>query len=201
VTDAYRTKQKHRNVFHIEDAIRSYGQFPTTFDGSLPSDGLGQPPRIIVGNTYCFGDPKNGGVVGTVTYASVNEVESSVIIAIVDQNGQSSLLREPMSHAQLADWRAHKDSYFGKVLPVGGKLNTAFDVFEWFVENFRHLSRDQLLARFAGAPDFEAVCRLSDEDLLYQFCECMVGAIPSIATPNSSPTNADPTTPPLRDTK
>ena len=44
---------------------------------------------MIVGNTYCFGDPENGGVIGTVTYASVNEADNSAYIAIVDQNGQA----------------------------------------------------------------------------------------------------------------
>ncbi len=183
VSDAYRTKLKHIDVFHIGDAIQTYGRFPTTFDGSLPSEALGEPSRVIVGNTYCFGDPENGGVIGTVTYASVNEADNSAYIAIVDQKGQASILREPMSPAQLADWRAHKDSYFGKVLPVGGKVNNAFELFEWFVENYRGLPRDQLLARFAGAPDFETVCALSDEDLLYQFCECIVAATPGITGP------------------
>jgi hypothetical protein len=135
---------------------------------------------VIVGNTYCFGDPKNGGIIGTVTYASVNEADNSAYIAIVDQDGQASIRHEPMSPAQLADWRAHKDSYFGKVLPGGGKVNNAFELFEWFIENYRGLPRDQLLARFAGAPDFEAVRALSDEDLLYHFCECIVAATPGV---------------------
>ena len=38
VSDAYRTKLKHNDVFHIGDAIQTYGRFPTTFDGSLPSE-------------------------------------------------------------------------------------------------------------------------------------------------------------------
>lgn len=188
VSDAYRTKLKHSDVFHIGDAIQTYGRFPATFDGSLPSEALGESPRAIVGNTYCFGDPENGGVIGTVTYTSVNEADNSAYIAIVDQNGQASILREPMSPAQLADWRAHKDLYFGKVLPVGGKVNNAFELFEWFVENYRGLPRDQLLARFAGAPDFETVCALSDEDLLYHFCECMVASTPGITGPQGAGT-------------
>jgi hypothetical protein len=183
VSDAYRTKLKHIDIFHIGDAIHTYVRFPTTFDGALPSEARGELTRVIVGNTYCFGDPENGGVVGTVTYATVNEADNSAYISIVDQNGQASILRERMSPAQLADWRAHKDSYFGKVLPAGGKVNNAFELFEWLVENHRGLSRDQLLARFAGAPDFETVRALSNEDLLYQFCECMVAATPGITGP------------------
>ncbi len=180
VSDAYRTKQKHLDVFHIGDALQTYGRFPTTFDGTLPSEGLQGEARLIIGNTYCFGDPENGGVIATVTHATVNEAEGAAYIAIVDQSGQSSIFREPMSPAQLADWQIHKDSYFGKIVPTGKKLNNAFELFEWFVENYRGLSRDQLLARFASAPDFEAVRMLSDEDLLYQFCECMVAATPGM---------------------
>jgi hypothetical protein len=183
VSDAYRTKLKHRDVFDIGDAIQTYLRFPTTFDGSLPSEALRDQWRVIVGNTYCFGDPGNGGVIGTVTYASVNEADNSAYIAIVDQNGQASILREPMSSAQLADWRAHKDSYFGKVLQVGKTVNGAFELFEWFVEKYRGQSREQLLARFAGAPDFELVRAMSDEDLLYQYCECMVAATPGAPGP------------------
>jgi hypothetical protein len=45
VSDAYRTKLKHRDLFHIGDAIQTYGRFPTTFDGSLPSEALGGMSR------------------------------------------------------------------------------------------------------------------------------------------------------------
>jgi hypothetical protein len=186
VTDAYRTKQKHIDVFHIGDAIQSYGRFPTTFDGSLPSEAMGGPSRVIVGNTYCFGDPANGGVIGTVTYASVNEVDNSANIGIVDQNGNASIIREPMTPAQLEDWRAHKDSYFGKVLPVGKKVNNAFELFEWLVEQYREMPRDKMLAWFARAPHIETIRAMSDEDLLYYYCECLVAATPG-NTPQSQP--------------
>lgn len=185
VSDAYRTKLKHIDVHHIGDALQTYTRFPSTFDGRLPSETLHETPRVIVGNTYCFGDPENGGVVGTVTFASVNEAKNEALIAITDQQGNSSIISQPMSASQMADWRAHKDSYFGKLLPVGKKLDNAFDLFEWFVEQYKGLTREQMLERFAGSPDLEVVRALSDEDLLYQFCECMVAATPGVA---SSPT-------------
>jgi hypothetical protein len=178
VSDAYRAKLRHIDVFHIGDAIQTYGRFPTTFDGSLPSEALEGASRLIIGNTYCFGDPGNGGVVGTVTSATVNEAENAAYISVCDQHGNSSIFRDPMSREQIEDWRTHKNSYFGKVIPIEKKMNNAFDLFEWFVESYRGLSREQMLQKFAGAPDFEAVCALSDEDLLYQFCECMVAATP-----------------------
>jgi hypothetical protein len=85
VSDAYRTKLKHIDVHHIGDALQTYYRFPTTFDGGLPSETFQGTSRVMVGNTYCFGDPENGGVVGTVTYASVNEAESAMYVAISDQ--------------------------------------------------------------------------------------------------------------------
>ena len=176
VSDTYRLKQKHIDAYNIGEAFQTYGRFPTTFDGSLPLETLQGSSRIIIGNTYCFGDPANGGVIGTVTTATVNEQEKEVLSGIVDQNGTSSIWKEPMSALEFADYQAHRDSYFGKILPVGGKFSTPFELFEWFVQSYKSLTREQMLEKFIGAPNFEAIGALSDENLLYEFCEAMVAA-------------------------
>ena len=62
-----------------------------------------------------------------------------------------------MSPQQMADYRAHKDSYFGKIVPVGGKIDDPFELFEWFVETHKWMSRDQLLAKLAQTPNIAAL--------------------------------------------
>jgi hypothetical protein len=115
VSEAYRLKQKHIDAHYIGEALTKYLTFPTTFDGSLPSEVIdGSLPRLIIGETYCFGDVGNGGVIGTVTTASIKEHTGEVLVGIVDQEGKSSLLNEPMSPEELTDYRAHRDSYFAK---------------------------------------------------------------------------------------
>ncbi|MBB4383600.1 hypothetical protein [Bradyrhizobium sp. SBR1B] len=126
-------------VHYIGEAIPSYGRFPTTFDGSLP--------------LYCFGDPARGGIIGRVTSACVNEDAGEACYAIVDPNGNSSLVKESMSSDALADYRAHKDSYFGRVRPVARKTEDPFELFEWFVESHSYMTREKLLRNLAGSPD------------------------------------------------
>ncbi len=178
VSEAYRLKQKHIDAHHIGEVLAKYAQFPATFDGSLPSEAIDSKlPRIIIGNTYHFGDPSDGGIVGTVTTAAVNERDCEVLIGIVDQNGRAHLLKEPMSPQQLEDYRAHKDSYFGRVQQVGGKIDDPFELFEWFVQNHRWMSREQLLEKLANASTIEYFKAKSDEDLLYEHCERMVSVV------------------------
>jgi hypothetical protein len=179
VSDAYRQKQRHIDAHYIGKALAEYLKFPATFDGSLPSEAIsGSPPRIKIGETYRFGDPANGGVIGTVTTAAVDEQRSQALIGITDRNGGGRLLAEPMSLEQLADYRAHKDSYFGRILPVGGTANDPFELFEWFVDNHRWMSRSQLLEKLAYVPSPTARNAMSDDDLLYEYCELMVAAMP-----------------------
>ena len=184
VSEAYRLKQKHIDAHHIGEALTKYTQLPTTFDGSLPSEAIeGATPRVVIGNTYFFENAVEGGLIGTVTSASVYEEGSEVVIAVADAKGQSYLLREPLSPQQLADYRAHKDLYFGRILPVGGKINDPFELFEWFVRNHKWMSQEQLLAKLATAPNFAELSSMSNEDLLYEYCELMVALFRAL--PNS----------------
>ncbi len=176
VSEAYRLKQKYIDMHHIGEAILSYGRFPTTFDGSLPSEALQGRSRAIIGETYSFGDPAKGGRIGRVTSACVDEDASEAWYAIVDPNGNSSLVKEPMSADELADYRAHKDSYFGRVRPVGRKTEDPFELFESFVESHNWITHEQLLNNLAGSPDIETLRALSRDDLLYEYCERMVAS-------------------------
>jgi hypothetical protein len=179
VSEAYRLKQKHIDAHYIGEALEKYAQFPATFDGSLPSETINEARRRIkIGDTYQYGDPSNGGVIGAVTCASVDEVNSEVVVAIVDQHGRSQLWKEAMSPEELADYRRHKDSYFGRIQPVGRRIDNPFELFEWFVENHRWMSREQLLERLARAPNIEELRSKSDDDLLYEYCELMVASVP-----------------------
>jgi hypothetical protein len=107
----------------------------------------------------------------------VNEQRREAWIGITDQSGSAQILREPMSLEQLADYQAHKDYYFGRSLPVGGKVDDPFELFEWFVKSYRGLSREQLLASLAGAPNIVTLRAMGHDDLLYEYCEMMVGSV------------------------
>ncbi|SRR5579883_466618 len=176
--DAYRQKERHIDAYRICESFVKYAQFPQTFDGGLPSESFGRPARrILIGETYLFDDGKGGQILGTVTTAAVNEPESKVYFGVTDQHGQASILCEPMTTDQLAEYRANRDVYFGANLPVGGKVTTKFALFEWLMKTHKNMPRENILSHLANVTDRETLERLSDNDLCATYCEAVVGRL------------------------
>ena len=175
--EAHAQKQKHIDAHHIGEMFGKYLQFPQTFDGSLPSEAFGQGTgRVLIGETYSFGDGHGGEIVGTVTTASVSEEESCAYIGVTGADGLARILSNPLSPDELADYRANREAYFGRIQPVGGKITSRVEFFDWLISTNKHLSRAELLGRLAGAPDIEALRSASDDELLAAYCEGMVAA-------------------------
>jgi hypothetical protein len=129
VSEVYRRKQKHIDAHHICTELTEYAKFPVTFDGSLPSETFdGLSSRVQIGETYDFYDVGERGLIGTVTCASVLESEKTAHIAVTDPDGMSWILRRPMSEAELADYKAHPDAYFGKILPVSKGIKDCYEL-------------------------------------------------------------------------
>jgi hypothetical protein len=184
LVEIYRQKRKHADAFHIAEAFGKYPQLPTTFDGSLPSDTLEGKPRPVIGETYLFEGVANlpasvgGNLVATVTTATVLEAEKQAYIGVTDQNGQSYILTEPMTDQQLADYKAHPEAYFGKIQHVGKKIDSKYELFEFFMDSYKGLGRATLLERLATHPNASSFAGMSDDDLLAEYCEGMAAASP-----------------------
>jgi hypothetical protein len=184
LVEMYRQKRKHADTFHVAEAFAKYPQLPTTFDGSLPSDTLEGKPRPVIGETYLFEGVANlpasvgGNLVATVTTATVLEAEKKAYIGVTDQNGQSYILTEPMIDQQLTDYKAHPEAYFGKIQHVGKKIDSKYELFEFFMDSYKGLSRAALLERLATHPNAGSFAEMSDDDLLAEYCEGMAAASP-----------------------
>jgi SEC-C motif len=176
-SQAYMNKRKHLDAFHICDAFEKYLAFPTTFDGTLPSEAFGRAPkRIKIGETYQFTDASN--IIGTVTSATVNEANKMVHVAVTTKDGKCYILREVMTDDAFADYKAHRESYFGEILPVSRKVNNQYELFEFFIDAYRSLTRAQLMAHMA--PYFKPgdLDKHTDEELLAIYCEGLVAMTP-----------------------
>lgn len=184
LSEIYRQKRKHSDAFDIAEAFAKYLQLPTTFDGSLPSDSLEGKPRPMIGETYLFEGIANlpesvgGNLVATVTTATVAESEKKAYLGVTDQNSRAHILCEPMTDEQLADYRAHPEAYFGKIQHVGKRIDSKYELFEFFMDSYKGLNRATLLERLASHPDAASLAEMSDDDLLAQYCEGMAAASP-----------------------
>lgn len=185
VTDAYRAKKKYVDIYEIAQSFQQYLNFPTTFDGSLPSETFGGTQgHVKIGERYFFTDLDGGkGIAGTVTAVSIDENNQELIVAVSD-GARTELLKYPMTDDELAEWRQFGDAIFGKEpRRTKAHLENVYDLFEFFMDAYKELSRDELLKRCA---DFgQDLQKMADEDLLMLYCEALVAAAP---TPRPTPT-------------
>jgi hypothetical protein len=188
LSDMYRNKQKHIDAFEIGRAFLKYTSFPSTFDGSLPSEAFGRATnRVIIGNTYFFQDGAPDGFVGTVTSATVNETEKRAYIGVTDPTGVSHILTQPMTDDDLADYEAHPDAYFGQVVPVTKRTSDLVELFEWLMEANRGKPRGTMLEFLAKAASLGALEAMSDDELLAEYCEALAGSIQALDSGKEKP--------------
>ena len=181
LSEAYRRKQKHIDIYNICESLENYLAFPATFDGSLPSEQSADPAnrRVQIGETYLFegvGGPE--GTLGTVTSATVNEQEKLAYIAVNRAQGGSVILTQKMNNEAIADYKVHGDSYFGD--PGRSKkrdISSTYELFEWLMECYAKTPRARLLELAKGAPRFAELGQMSDDDLRANYCEMIAGAM------------------------
>jgi hypothetical protein len=173
VVDAYRSKQKHVDAHMIGEAFSKYASFPATFDGKLPSEAFGRASgRVLIGETYDF-----DGLVGTVTAALVIEEKKELVLGVTGADGRSHLIRGPMADAELADYKAHPDAYFGRVVRPAKGAKDPFDLFEWFMDVYKDLPREKLVERLSRAIHPEKLAAMSNEELLMAYSEGYVVSV------------------------
>lgn len=177
LSDHYMQEQKHADALRVAEGLSKILTWPATFDGSLPSVGLGgEQPPIQIGETYNFegAGPNGEDMIGTVTSAIMQEAEKSVMVAVHCADGKSYLLKEPVSDAQLADYRAHPDAYFGEIVRPQREAKTPQDLFEFFMHAYAEMPREKLLAHLGGrVPGVET---MHTDQLRAVYCEGMVSS-------------------------
>lgn len=177
MSEKYRQDKKHSDALKVLESISNFLKFPSTLDGSLPSVTLhNSRPPIIIGERYNFEGAGHDGkdLFGTVADAIVIEDRRVVAVVVKADDGKSYILNEPMTDFQLADYRAHPDAYFGKVVRPQKGIDTPYELFEFFISAHSKLSREELLKRLNGrVPN---ATELPDDELLAIYCEGLVSA-------------------------
>lgn len=173
IVERYRQDQKHKAAYDIARSLHAVGDFPATFDGSLPSETLhGERPRIKIGETYEF-DGQHGPVRGTVTSATVAEPEKEVWMVIRTDTGHEMHV-EKMSDAAFGDWRENKAAYFGKVQDVPTNPKTPLELYARFMEMMADYDRKALALQIGKLADDPAIAHLADDELREFVCNGFV---------------------------
>lgn len=180
LSEAYRRKHKHIDIYNICESLEKFLTFPPTFDGSLPSEQSGDLAnrRVQIGETYLFENVDGPeGSLGTVTSATVDEKKKLAYIAITRAQGGSVILTQKMTDEAIADYKVLGQAYFGDpARPKKRDISSAFELFEWLMECYAKTPRARLLELVKGAPNFDELQKMSDDDLRANYCEMMAGA-------------------------
>jgi len=171
--DAFKTKQKYIDIFRLGKAIADY-RIPATFDGEVPEFAFGEAERKWkIGERYDLAiEP---GAAGVLTTATVSETEKVVYLVFRLDAGRDVIATAPMTDAELSAYISHPATFFNVPRPVGGKLNTPLELFEWLHENYRNTPREKLLEFLQASPDLAHLSTLPDDELLLVCCERWVG--------------------------
>lgn len=176
LSERYLADRQHVDAMRVAESFGRLLSFPSTFDGSLPSVSLSSAlSPVTIGETYNFeaAGPNGEDVIGTVTTAMVDEPAKEVVIGISTAEG-AVLLKEPMTDQQLAEYKAHPDAFFGRIVPPPGRADTPAELFKFLMDSFKDLTREQLLQKLlTGVPNAD---ELDVDHLRAIYAERMVGA-------------------------
>lgn len=172
VKEALAEREKHKEVFELLDSMKAHQEIPATFDGSNPETTFNpdeENPPIIIGNKYKvpWGDTEE---IATLIHADVMESKKLVMGMYEIEGKGTKIITCPISDSELAAYKRHPDTYFGKVEPKGG-LKGALDFYDWAYEIHKDTPKENLLKFMKDWPNYEELESLSQPELAKLYCE------------------------------
>lgn len=146
--DVYLRERKHADALRVAEGMANILRFPITFDGSMPATTLlGERPPLVIGERYLFQGvgPTGEDLAAKVVDVQVMDAWKAAMVIVATDDGRNLILREDLSEAQLADYRAHPDAYNGRIRQVPTISKTPFDFFKFLVDSQKGISRSTLI--------------------------------------------------------
>lgn len=174
-SEYYRNQQKHQDAIAVLEGFKTYTKLPTTFDGSLASDRENPEPRPVIGEKYLFGEAGEE-FVAEVTSAIITK-DKEIVLGVLKEDGQAWILKGSATDQQVADFQEHGEAYFGRPRRTKSRTDDPYELFLWFLENFKGLSKEALLRQAKEAPDIAQLSLLSQEDLAIALADRQASAV------------------------
>lgn len=165
-------RERHIEVHELIRSAQDHSHIPVTFDGDIPELAFGDaPPRLSIGGRYMVNDEDGTERPGKLTSATVMESEKKALCGITMDNGKSILCTWPLSDQEMAAWRRHPDTFFGEVTQRSAKMEGPLQLYDFFLDSYKHTPKDRLLELLAGAPDYQELIELDQTKLASIYAE------------------------------
>ncbi len=170
--EALRARERHWPMFQLLKSIEEHRDIPSTFGGELPSETFvtDKPSRIQIGRFYLVPGPDGIEVPARITTATV--MNGKAYCSFHDPaKDQAWLGTFEMTPDELVDYQKYPDTYFGVFLTQGRHVETAMELFDFFLGTYQNTPRDKLLEFLADSGDINHLRNLDQKDLAEILCE------------------------------
>jgi len=168
-TEAHKARMKYAALNDVQKAMVTYN-IPITFDGEIPEFAFGKAERrFTIGERLKVAE----GVFMILQSGIVMETEQKAYLVVTDVNGHSHMMTAELSDAELAAYRSHPETFFGRVVSVSKNTEDPMDLYEFFINSYKETPRGKLIELMNGAPDIKELKKLPDDELLYVYAELL----------------------------
>ncbi len=170
--EAARARERHWPMFQLFKSMEAHREIPQTFGGELPSEVFAPNPlpRLQIGQLYEAPGPD-----GTT-------VNAKLMQAVVMDNKAYCTLHDPstdkawigtfdMTTDELADYAKHPDTYFGAYQRQNPKVESAMDLFDFFVNGYHQTPKERLIELLQGCGSQEPLLTMSQKELVELLAE------------------------------
>jgi hypothetical protein len=166
-------RELHPEMQRLIESMKIHSEPPSTFDGQHPEfvfDPKAKQSRWLVGNEYLV--PGMGGkeVMARLQNGSVS-ADTKKMLGVFETNGINFVVQAPITDAELAAYLRSPETFFGVVQNVGRRAKNAFELADFFYENYKNTAKEKLLEFLKDHPAIERLRTLSQAELAMLVCE------------------------------
>ncbi len=150
-------------MHNLLQSLQDHSGIPSTFGGEIPEYAFdARSQRIVIGNRYMVNTDDAGAQESAeLTFADVVESESVAFCGFTLKDGRTVICKMPLSPEDIAAWKRHPDTFFGVVRPRSTRADTPLQLYDFFHNQSKGLTKERLLTVLANHPD---IAQLADLD-------------------------------------
>ncbi len=170
--EAARARERHWPMFQLFKSMEEHREIPQTFGGELPSEVFvpNPLPRLQVGQFYAVPGPDGVEVNAKLMQATVGNDKAHCILHDPATN-KSWIGTFDMTPDELADYAKHPDTYFGVYQRQTRRVETAMEMFDFFVDGYRDTPKQRLIELLPSYTDQEGLHAMSQKELVELLAE------------------------------
>lgn len=170
--EAARARERHWPMFQLFKSMEEHREIPQTFGGELPSEvfATNRRPRLQIGQVYAVPGPDGVQVNGKLTHATAANGKAHCIFydSVTNKSWMGTF---DMTSDEQVDYDKHPDTYFGVYQRQGRKVETAMEMFDFFVEGYRDTPKERLIELLPNSADHADLRAMSQKELVELLAE------------------------------